>query len=170
MKAMRAALVVVGCLVGAVVFAAGGSSKGQWVITKDDGRALQDVAIHTIDDFLEFAELDQDGYAEPLTAEGMVVDDIKEVTDSDLEAIGMTKKMHRSRFLRYAKKMRMSPVVPPKPKKSPSPIRESRSPIKESPPGVTTSGGIEAIPYGQKVRECPLGEGGETVPAELAGF
>ena len=167
MKAMRVALLLLGCLVGAVVFAAGGSPKGQWVITKDDGRALQDVQIHTIDDFLQFAELDQDGYAEPLIAEGMVVDDIKEITDGDLEAIGMTKKMHRSRFLRYAKNMRMSPVMPPKPKKSPSPIKESRSPgsVRDSPPTVTTSDGIEAVPYGQKVRECPLRECGDTCRA-----
>ena len=101
----RVALLLLGCLVGV-------AAKGYWVITKDDGHKLEDVYIQSLDDFLEFAQLDMDGYAEPLTAEGMVVDDIKEVTDGDLEAIGMTKRMHRERFLRYAKKMRVSTVAP----------------------------------------------------------
>ena len=115
-----------------VSLVAGTMSKGpQWVITKDDGRALEDVPINSLDDFLQFAQLDMDGYAEPLTAEGMVVDDIKEVTDEDLEAIGMTKKMHRSRFLRYAKKMRVSSVAEKKKEKKEKTVRHD--PLRTSP-------------------------------------
>lgn len=61
--AVRLLLLLVASLVVGVM------SKRQWVITRDDGRALEDVAINSLDDFLEFAQLDEDGYADQLTAE-----------------------------------------------------------------------------------------------------
>lgn len=109
----------------------------RYVITKDNGNALNDIDIKDLGAFLEFAGLGQE-YKGPLEAEGLVLDDIKAITDEELEAIGIKKLMHRSRFLRYAKDLRAAPAkapAPPRPKpkkkKSPSPISDDSAPSEE---------------------------------------
>eukprot|EP01045_Picozoa_sp_COSAG04_P009962 COSAG04_NODE_596_length_12255_cov_4.614018_10_plen_224_part_00 len=77
-----------------------------FVITKDNGQTLQDVRIDNVAAFLEFANLDA-SYAEPLEAEGLVLDDLAAVTDMELDAMGVKKLMHRSRFLRFAQQLRV---------------------------------------------------------------
>jgi hypothetical protein len=103
-----------------------GVQASNWVITDDNGHALKDIEIDDLNAFLEFAQLDEDGYADVMEAEGMVVDDIKDITDEDLEAIGMKKRMHRTRFLRYAKDMRIS-AVPKKKKKKEKQERKTKT-------------------------------------------
>ena len=77
-----------------------------FVITKDNGQTLQDVRIDNLAAFLEFTNLDA-SYAEPLEAEGLVLDDLGAVTDEELDAMGVKKLMHRSRFLRFAQQLRV---------------------------------------------------------------
>lgn len=106
----------------------------RYVITKDDGHALQDIDIKDLGAFLEFAGLGQE-YKGPMEDEGLVLDDIKAITDEELEAIGMKKLMHRSRFLRYAKNLRVAPAkAPPPPKPKPKKKKKSPSPIDDSKP------------------------------------
>ena len=79
------------------------ASAKSWVLVAE-GTERQ-FGINTLDDFLQVSQLSDYGYAPRLEAEGMVVDDITEVAEADLVAIGMTKRMHRSRFMRYAKRL-----------------------------------------------------------------
>ena len=96
-----------------VVLLAAAGAQAKWVITAENGQG-EDIKIDDLNAFLEFVQLGDDSYADIMEAEGMLVDDIKDITDEDLEAIGMTKRMHRKRFLRYAKEIRTSTASPKK--------------------------------------------------------
>ena len=54
-------------------------------------------------------------HTERLDSEGIIVDDLPEVTDELLQQLGVSKIMHRKRFLRYAKLMHVHEQQPPAP-------------------------------------------------------
>ena len=75
-----------------------------WCITRDNGSGeVEEIFVPDLQAFLELAELTQ--LQELMDSEGLTVDDIKEVTNDDLVAMGVTKVMHRKRFLRYAEEL-----------------------------------------------------------------
>eukprot|EP01045_Picozoa_sp_COSAG04_P009960 COSAG04_NODE_596_length_12255_cov_4.614018_8_plen_196_part_00 len=84
-----------------------------WVITKDQGTwPHDDIAIPDLQAFLQVAQLEE--HLETLESEhGLHLDDVKEVTDEQLERLGVAKLMHRRRFLRYAKEMHVQEPVDP---------------------------------------------------------
>jgi hypothetical protein len=104
-----------------------------YVIAKDDGRRIEDHPIDSLDDFLEFAGLDVE-LANGLQAEGLVLDDLQAITDEDLEAIGMEKIMHRSRFMRYAKQLRVAAEAPAGGSPAPAPPKKQKKQKAPSPP------------------------------------
>ena len=57
--------------------------------------------------FLAAAQLDSedDGYLGALSEEGVVAEDLPHITEEDLVEMGMTKRMHRKRFLRHTAKL-----------------------------------------------------------------
>ena len=79
-------------------------SSVNWAIEKDSGNGAEIVPIASVEAFLAAAELTE--YKDKLDAEGIIVDDIAEVTDELLKDLGVSKIMHRKRFLRYAALMR----------------------------------------------------------------
>ena len=79
-------------------------SSVNWAIEKDTGNGAEIVPIGSVEAFLAAAELTE--YKDKLDAEGIIVDDLAEVTDELLKDLGVTKIMHRKRFLRYAALMR----------------------------------------------------------------
>ena len=87
--------------------------KMPWVITKDQGTwPHDDIAIPDLQAFLQVAQLEE--HLETLESEhGLHLDDVQEVTDEQLERLGVPKLMHRRRFLRYAKEMHVQEPVDP---------------------------------------------------------
>lgn len=75
-----------------------------WAIEKDSGSGPEILPIADVEAFLAAAELTE--YKARLDEEGIILDDISEVTDELLQNLRITKIMHRKRFLRYAKLMR----------------------------------------------------------------
>jgi hypothetical protein len=75
-----------------------------WAIERDTGKGVpEDVLIPDLAAFLAIAELTE--HQELLNGEGIIVDDIPGVADELLVELGITKKMQRKRFLRYAKQL-----------------------------------------------------------------
>lgn len=97
----------------------------RYVVSDDNG----DHDIGDLGDFLEVAGLGRE-YVEPLESEGLDLMDIKEATDEDLEAVGIKKVMHRSRFLRHAKKLHEVAGDAPSSQKPPPP-QQPKQPGKE---------------------------------------
>ena len=84
-----------------------------WGIEKDSGRGKEQVPITDVAAFLAVADLKE--HTERLDSEGIIVDDLPEVTDELLQQLGVSKIMHRKRFLRYAKLMHVHEQQPPAP-------------------------------------------------------
>ena len=62
--------------------------------------------IGDVDAFLGAAKLGDAGYAAMLRAEGFEMDDLPHITDAHLQEAGISKVLHRARFLRVAKQLR----------------------------------------------------------------
>lgn len=76
------------------------SSSTSWVIEQES----EIISVSDLASFLEIAQLKE--HKGVLDTEGIILDDIAEMTDELLQDLGITKKMQRKRFLRYAKLMR----------------------------------------------------------------
>ena len=79
-------------------------SSVSWAIEKDTGSGAEIVPIPDVAAFLAAAELKE--HQETLDAEGIILDDVAEMTDELLKDLGISKIMQRKRFIRYAKLMR----------------------------------------------------------------
>lgn len=110
-----------------------GGGMGYYVITHDNGRTLQDYPIDDVAAFLEFASLGGEGYEDKLLDEGLIVDDIPEMDEELLTEIGVTKTMHRKRFLRFANQLHLA-ADPPEDQPAPPPPPQKQQQEKKPPP------------------------------------
>ena len=111
-----------------------GGGMGHYVITRDNGRTLQDHPIEDVAAFIEFASLSGEGYEDKLLDEGLIVDDIPEMDEELLTEIGVTKTMHRKRFLRFAKQLRVAADPPEDQPAPPPPPKQQQQKKKKKPP------------------------------------
>ena len=84
-----------------------------WAVEKDSGRGKEQVPIPDVAAFLAVADLKE--HTERLDSQGIIVDDLPAVTDELLQQLGVSKIMHRKRFLRYARLMHVHAQQPPAP-------------------------------------------------------